>query len=246
MIRPDGRRPEELRPINISRNYLPHAEGSVLFEIGNTKVVCAATFEAKVPTWRRGSGLGWVTAEYSMLPRATEIRTVREAAQGRVCGRTHEIQRLIGRSLRSVTDLSQLGGENTIWLDCDVICADGGTRTAAVTGAFISLYDCCSKLLKEKTIKEMPLTDFIAGVSIGVIDGVGCLDLGYGEDSQAEVDMNVIMNGSGKIVEIQGTAERCAFTTEQLSEMINLASKGVSHLIERQRSILLAPVEAGD
>ncbi len=217
----------------------PHAEGSVLFTQGNTKIICTATFETRVPAWRRGSGLGWVTAEYAMLPRATVVRTKRESSQGRVCGRSHEIQRLIGRSLRSVVDLKQLGGENTIRLDCDVICADGSTRAASVTGSFIALYDCCSKMIEAGKFKEMPLTDFIAAVSVGIVDGVPCLDLDYSEDSHADVDMNVIMNGSGSLVELQGAAERNAFTRDQLEELIDLSEAGIKRLIELQRSILI-------
>jgi len=240
MKRHDGRRLDEVRPVKIERDYLPHAEGSVLYEQGNTKVICTATFETRVPIWRRGSGLGWITAEYAMLPRATAVRTKRESSQGRVCGRSHEIQRLIGRSLRSVANLNQLGGENTIWLDCDVICADGSTRAAAVTGSFIALYDCCSKMIKNGKFREMPLSDFIAAVSVGIVEGVSYLDLDYSEDFNADVDMNVIMNGTGNLVEIQGTAEKNAFTREELEQLMDLGESGINHLIEIQRSILLA------
>lgn len=237
-MRADGRKPEDLRAVKINRNYLPHAEGSVLFELGNTRVVCTASFENKVPAWRRGSGKGWLTAEYSMLPRSTMFRTTREATQGRVFGRTHEIQRLIGRSLRCVTDLSKLGGENTIWIDCDVIFADGGTRTASITGAFVALYDCCSKLVENGYLNEMPLTDFVAAVSVGVCDDKICLDLCYEEDCRADVDMNVVMDGSGKIIEIQGTGERSSFTRDHLDKMTDLAHAGIARLVELQRSSL--------
>lgn len=239
MKRHDERQLDEVRPVKIERDYLPHAEGSVLFTQGNTKLICTATFETRVPVWRRGSGLGWITAEYAMLPRATAVRTKRESSQGRVCGRSHEIQRLIGRSLRSVANLNQLGGENTIWLDCDVISADGSTRAAAVTGSFIALYDCCSKMIKAGKFREMPLTDFIAAVSVGIVNGVPCLDLDYSEDSQADVDMNVIMNGTGNLVELQGTAEKNAFTRAELDQLIDLGELGINRLIELQQSVLL-------
>lgn len=239
MKRKDGRAFDELRSVKVTRNYLSHAEGSVFFELGNTKVVCTASVEAKVPSFLRGSGQGWVTAEYSMLPRATAVRTVREVSQGRVCGRTHEIQRLIGRSLRSVTDLSALGGENTIWLDCDVVCADGGTRTAAITGAFIALYDALQFLLREGKISELPISEFVAATSVGIIEGQICLDLDFDEDSRADVDMNVVMDGKGKFIEIQGTAERDSFTWDELDLLLKLAQKGVTGLIDIQKSLLL-------
>ena len=239
MARLDGRKKDELRTVCIDRDYIPHAEGAVLFEMGNTKVICTARFEQKVPSWRRGSGNGWLTAEYSMLPGSTEIRTDREVSKGKIYGRTGEIQRLIGRSLRSVTDLSKLGGENTIWIDCDVICADGGTRTAAITGSFIALYDCCSKLLADGIIKEMPLNEFVAAISVGIYKDELLLDLCFSEDSEAEVDMNVVMESSGKIIEIQGTAERGSFTRKELDGLTDLAENGIDKLIELQRSSLI-------
>lgn len=239
MKRIDSRAPGDIRPVEVIRNYQPSAEGSVLFKLGGTQVICSATIERKVPAWLKGSGRGWLTAEYSMLPRSTTIRTTREVTKGKPQGRTCEIQRLIGRSLRSVVELDKLG-EITIILDCDAIVADGGTRTAAITGAFIALYDALVKLRDEKQIRDLPLTDFIAATSVGIIDNVPCLDLNYAEDSEAEVDMNVVMNGSGKIIEIQGTAEKTAFSRDVLTEMLDLAQSGISGLIELQRSLLAA------
>jgi ribonuclease PH len=237
--RNDGRAANEARRAKVTRGYLPYAEGSVLFELGETRVACSATVEDKVPGWRRGSGKGWVTAEYSMLPRATEYRTTREVTNGRPKGRTSEIQRLIGRSLRSVIELDKLGGEVQIILDCDVINADGGTRTASITGAFIALYDALAGMVAKGRIKEMPLTDFVAATSVGVINGERCLDLNYLEDSQAEVDMNVVMNSSGEIIEVQGTAEKSPFPRTALDEMLDLAQTGISDLISLQRTVLL-------
>ncbi len=242
MKRIDGRAVDEARPVKVTRNFLKNAEGSVLFELGGTEVICAASIENKVPPWLRGQGTGWVTAEYSMLPRATTTRTGREVNRGRPSGRTQEIQRLIGRSLRSVVDLSGLGGEVTIMVDCDVINADGGTRTASITGAFMALYDALATLKADDKIEELPLTDFVAATSVGILEGKPFLDLNYPEDFAAEVDMNVVMNGSGNIVEIQGTAEKADFSKEALGEMLDLATKGISELIEIQRSIL-APKE---
>lgn len=244
MKRVDGRIAGEGRPVKITRGFLPYAEGSVLFELGETRVICAATVEEKVPAWLRGKGRGWVTAEYSMLPRATESRTTREVVSGRPKGRTSEIQRLIGRSLRSVVELDKLGGEVQIIVDCDVINADGGTRTASITGAFIALYDALEGCIAKGRIKELPLTDFIAATSVGVIDGVPCLDLNYLEDSRAEVDMNVVMNGSGEIIEVQGTAEGRPFSRSAMDQLMDLAQGGISALIERQRSELLAKAPA--
>lgn len=238
MKRIDGRAARELRPVEVVRNYQPSAEGSVLFKLGETQVICSATVEYKVPGWMKGSGRGWLTAEYSMLPRSTTVRTTREVTRGRPQGRTCEIQRLIGRSLRSVVELEKLG-EITIILDCDVIIADGGTRTAAITGAFIALYDALEKLKDNKQIKEMPLTDFIAATSVGMIDDRPCLDLNFAEDSGAEVDMNVVMDGSGRIIEIQGTAEKTPFPRATLTEMLDLAESGIGDLISLQRSLLL-------
>lgn len=240
MKRIDGRATGEARPVKVTRGYLPYAEGSVLFELGETRVICAATVEGKVPGWLRGKGRGWVTAEYSMLPRATKFRTTREVVNGRPKGRTSEIQRLIGRSLRSVVELDKLGGEVQIIVDCDVINADGGTRTASVTGAFIALYDALENMIAAGRIKELPLTDFIAATSVGVIGGTRCLDLTYVEDSEADVDMNVVMNSSGEIIEVQGTAEREPFPRAALDEMLDMAAAGISDLIDMQRSILVA------
>ncbi len=237
MQRVDGRTPDQMREVVIHRNFLPHAEGSVLIEMGNTKVICTATVEEKIPNWLRGSGKGWITAEYGMLPRSTSTRMNREASQGRVGGRTHEIQRLIGRSLRSVVDLKALH-ELTIWIDCDVIQADGGTRTASITGAFIALYDALRWLVKQKKIAELPLTEFVAAASVGIIDTIPMLDLCYEEDCRAQVDMNVVMTGSGKFIEVQGTAEEHPFTREELDELIVLGTKGTSELIQLQQQIL--------
>lgn len=243
MKRVDGRGPRDLRPIEINRDYLPNAEGSVLLKLGETMVVCAATVDYKVPGWLRGTGKGWVTAEYSMLPRATSVRTTREACQGRPHGRTYEIQRLIGRSLRSVVELRKMGGEITIVLDCDVINADGGTRTASITGAYIALYDALRHLQAKGQFRELPLSDFIAATSVGIIDGQPCLDLNFSEDSQAEVDMNIVMNGAGQMIEVQGTAEKSAFDREALNQLLDLAGDGVRRLIELQRSALLKPTD---
>lgn len=238
MKRNDARAADEARPVNITRDYLPYAEGSVLFELGETRVICSATVEEKVPGWLRGKGRGWVTAEYSMLPRATEQRTTREVVSGRPKGRTSEIQRLIGRSLRSVVELDKLG-EVQITLDCDVINADGGTRTASITGAFIALHDALTHLKAKGRIKgDLPLTGFIAATSVGVIDGVPCLDLNYEEDKRADVDMNVVMNSAGEIIEIQGTAEREPFPRSVLEQLLDQAEKGISELVVVQQSLL--------
>lgn len=245
MDRIEGRSPNELRPVKITRNYQKHPEGSVLFELGDTWVVCSASVEEKVPQFLKGTGRGWITSEYSMLPRSTSERTKREASVGRMGGRTHEIQRLIGRSLRSVIDLAALGGERTIWLDCDVIQADGGTRTAAITGAFVALHDALSHLLDEKLIAELPVRDFVAATSVGILDGVSALDLCFEEDSQAETDMNIVMDGSGRIIEIQGTAEKEPFTREQLDGLIDLASAGIEQLVALQRQALAQDVAGG-
>lgn len=237
MQRIDGRKPDDIRRVNIQRNYLPHAEGSVLIEMGNTKVICTASVEERVPNWLRGSGHGWITAEYGMLPRSTSMRMMREASQGRVGGRTQEIQRLIGRSLRSAVDLEVLP-EITIWMDCDVIQADGGTRTASITGSFIALYDALRSLVRQQKIPELPLSEFLAGVSVGIVDGVPLLDLCYEEDCRAQVDMNVIMTGSGKFIEIQGTAESHPFERSELNNLLDLAEKGIRELISIQRQVL--------
>ncbi|MBO8141773.1 MAG: ribonuclease PH [Firmicutes bacterium] len=236
MERQDGRAPDELRPVTIQRNFTKYAEGSVLITSGDTRVVCTATVEDRVPPWRRGMGAGWVTAEYGMLPRATLQRTPREAAQGRQGGRTQEIQRLIGRALRSVVDLRRLG-ERTITLDCDVLQADGGTRTAAITGAYVALVDSLARLF-ENDEEALPVSDWVAAVSVGVVDGRLLLDLAYDEDVRAEVDMNVVMTGSGKLVEVQGTAEGAPFDRDRLIEMVDAAQAGIRQLIERQREAL--------
>lgn len=234
--RTDGRQADEIRPVKITRNFIIHAEGSVLIEVGNTKVICTATIEDKVPPFLRGQGTGWITAEYSMLPRATEVRNPRESSRGRVGGRTHEIQRLIGRSLRSVVDLKALG-ERTIWIDCDVIQADGGTRTAAITGSFIALVDALRKL-QDTTNEGLALNDYLAAISVGIVDGEPLLDLCYTEDYSAQVDFNVVMTGTGKIVEVQGTAEESPFTKDEMEQLLILAEKGINQLIDMQREVL--------
>jgi ribonuclease PH len=226
-----------MRPVTITRDFLRHAEGSVLIEVGETKVVCAASVEDRVPPFLRDTGQGWVTAEYGMLPRATKTRTTRDATSGRPNGRTFEIQRLVGRSLRGVTDLAVLG-PRTIWIDCDVIQADGGTRTAAITGAYIALADALQYLRKNGLIPSLPLKDFLAATSVGVVDGQVVLDLCYAEDSVAEVDMNVVMTGAGKYVEVQGTAEDAPFDRSQLDAMIAVASTGIQDLVALQRRLL--------
>ncbi len=237
MARKDSRSVDQIRPVKITRNFTKYAEGSILVETGDTKVICNASIEEKVPGWLRGEGQGWVTAEYSMLPRSTGVRTIREAAKGKISGRTQEIQRLIGRSLRSVVDLSKIG-ERSIWLDCDVLQADGGTRTASITGAFVALVDAVNRLYQEKVIKEFPIKDFIAATSVGIIDGQAMVDLNYGEDSGAQVDMNLVMTGQGKFVEIQGTAEGDPFSESQFQEMIGLGKRGIEELIGLQKQVL--------
>lgn len=244
MTRRDGRKPNELRAIRIHRNYTKYAEGAVLIEMGETRVLCTATVEDRVPMWRRGQGAGWVTAEYGMLPRSTETRTPREAARGRQGGRTLEIQRLIGRALRAVVDLSRLG-ERTITLDCDVLQADGGTRTAAITGAYVALVDALSFI--EETSPEgtigsvpglLPVDDFVAAVSVGIVDGKPVLDLDYEEDVAADVDMNVVMTGRGNIIEVQGTAEGAVFDRRALDGLLDLAQTGIERLVAAQREAL--------
>ena len=222
-----------MRPVKVTTDYLMTAEGSVLIEVGNTRVLCAASIEETVPPFLRGSGKGWVTAEYSMLPRATSTRTAREVSKGRASGRTMEIQRLIGRSLRSVIDLSVLG-ERSVILDCDVLQADGGTRTAAITGAFIALSAALRQLLKFGALKKSPIRDFVAATSVGMIGGIPMLDLCYEEDSQAEVDMNVVMTGSGQFVEVQATAEKTPFDDAQMAAMLALARQGIGELVAIQ------------
>jgi ribonuclease PH len=238
-MRPSQRQPDQLRTICITRHYTKHAEGAVLIECGDTKVICTASVEEKVPPHKKGSGEGWVTAEYGMLPRSTGSRMAREAAKGKQSGRTQEIQRLIGRSLRSVVDLRKLG-ERTIQVDCDVIQADGGTRTASITGAFVALHDAVSGLLGKGLIKETPLLDFVAAISVGVYQGAPVLDLDYDEDSACDTDMNVVMTGAGNFVEVQGTAEGHAFTREEMDVLLDLAQSGIAQLVEMQRVALAA------
>jgi ribonuclease PH len=230
-MRPDGRSPQQMRSVAIQTDYLATAEGSALISVGNTRVLCAATVEDGVPQFLRGSGKGWVTAEYSMLPRATQKRTQREVAKGKPSGRTHEIQRLIGRALRAVVDFEALG-ERTITLDCDVLQADGGTRTASITGAFVAL------AMALKAIKKPALRDFVAATSVGILHNQPILDLCYEEDSRAEVDMNIVMTGGGRFIEVQGTAEQQSFDDAQMSAMITLARNGIADLIEKQRAIV--------
>ncbi len=237
IYRSDNRSPDQLRPITITPDYISTAEGSVLIEVGNTRVICTASLEESVPAFLRNSGKGWITAEYSMLPRSTLTRTPREVSKGRASGRTHEIQRLIGRSLRAVIDLQRLG-ERTIFIDCDVIQADGGTRTASITGAFVALGLSLEKLVAAGTLTSVPLRDYVAAVSLGYVDGDLMLDLSYEEDSRADVDMNFVMTAGHKIVEIQATAEHRVFDEQQLSQMIALARSGIDQLIAKQQSVL--------
>jgi ribonuclease PH len=236
-MRPDGRQPDELRPVTIMPNVNKHAEGSVLIQMGDTHVLCTASVEESVPPFRRDSGEGWVTAEYSMLPRATSTRSRREASQGRLGGRTLEIQRLIGRSLRAVTDLPNLG-ERTIWLDCDVLQADGGTRCASITGAYVALHLALQHLMQQGLLSGIPLKDAVAAVSVGILGKTPQLDLNYGEDSTSDVDMNIVMTGSGHLVEVQGTAEGEPFSQAQLLQLLELARGGIDQLFEAQRAVL--------
>nr|WP_295774477.1 ribonuclease PH [Rhodoferax sp.] len=235
--RSSARAADQLRPVRITRAYTIHAEGSVLIEFGNTKVLCTASVEERVPPHKRGSGEGWVTAEYGMLPRATHTRSDREAARGKQSGRTQEIQRLIGRSMRAVFDLKKLG-ERTIQLDCDVIQADGGTRTAAITGAFVAAQDAINALLKAGKISESPLTASVAAISVGIVQGTPLLDLEYVEDSACDTDMNVVMTGAGHFVEVQGTAEGVAFTRAEMDKLLSLAEKGITELMSLQQQSL--------
>mgnify|MGYP000194564676 CR=1 FL=1 len=236
-MRRDGRSSDELRDIKIMRNFLKTAEGSTLIEMGDTKVICTASIEEKVPQFLKDLDRGWVTAEYSMLPRSTPTRSPRESTSGRVGGRTHEIQRLIGRAMRSVVELEALG-KRTIWLDCDVIQADGGTRTASITGAFVALCDTVRYMMKNKMIERYPIKDYVAAVSVGIVGREPMLDLTYAEDSIADVDMNIVMTGSGKFVEIQGTAETLPFDKERLEKLLELAQEGIKKIISLQRSVL--------
>ena len=236
-MRPSGRAPEQSRKLKITRAYTRHAEGSVLIECGDTKVICTASIEDKVPPFLKGKGQGWLTAEYGMLPRSTNTRSDREAARGKQSGRTQEIQRLIGRSLRAVTSLEALG-ERTIQIDCDVIQADGGTRTASITGAFVALHDAMSFLKDQQAIAIWPIRDFVAAVSVGIFQGTPVLDLDYPEDSNSDTDMNVVMTGGGRLVEVQGTAEGEPFSRKEMDAMLDLAEKGIHQLIAAQRSAL--------
>ena len=238
-MRPSQRQPAQLRDVRITRRYTCHAEGSVLIEMGHTKVLCTASVEESVPSFLRGKGQGWVTAEYGMLPRSTHTRTAREAAKGKQSGRTLEIQRLIGRSLRAVTDLAALG-ERQITLDCDVLQADGGTRCASITGAWLALHDACAKLVADGKLPASPVRDHVAAVSVGIFAGELVLDLDYPEDSECDTDMNVIMTGSGGIVEIQGTAEGAPFTRAQMNQLVDLAEAGIAQLIAEQKEALAA------
>jgi ribonuclease PH len=236
-MRPSGRKPTELRPVRIQRGFTRHAEGSVLVEFGDTRVLCTASVEERVPPFLKDSGRGWVTAEYGMLPRSTNTRTDREAARGKQSGRTQEIQRLIGRSLRAVVDLAALG-QRTIHLDCDVLQADGGTRTAAITGSFVALHDAVTWLQGRKLLRESPVRDFVAAVSVGIHQGTPVLDLDYPEDSACGCDMNVVMTGAGNFVEVQGTAEGAAFGRAELDQLIGLAERGIRELIGQQKKAL--------
>jgi ribonuclease PH len=238
--RSDNRAPDQMRAVNIVPDFIKTAEGSVLIEVGNTRVICTASVDETVPTFLRNSGRGWITAEYGMLPRSTLTRSPREAARGRVGGRTHEIQRLIGRSLRAVTDMEELG-ERSVLIDCDVIQADGGTRTASITGAFVALGLALEKLVEAGTLKSVPLKDFVAAVSVGIVEGTPLLDLCYEEDSGADVDMNIVMTSANKFVEVQATAEHQAFDDEQLQAMIRLARQGLHSLLEKQKALLRLP-----
>jgi ribonuclease PH len=237
MTRIDGRSPSQLRPTTITPGFLAHAEGSVLIDVGRTRVICTASVEDRVPPFLRNTGKGWVTAEYGMLPRATNTRTQREASTGKVGGRTQEIQRLIGRSLRSVTRLPELG-ERTIWIDCDVIQADGGTRTASITGGFVALVLALQHLKELAVIKDIPITDYVAATSVGIVDGTALLDLAYEEDSKAEVDMNFVKTGDGRFIELQGTAEGQPFDRRALDALMELADNGIKELITMQKAVV--------
>lgn len=236
-MREDQRGPEQQRNIKITRNYLKYAEGSCLFECGNTKVICSASLEEAVPPFLRGKGAGWVTSEYGMLPRSCKTRVPREASRGKLSGRTQEIQRLVGRCMRSVVDLARIG-ERTLWIDCDVIQADGGTRTASISGSFVALVDALEKMRKADIIDEIPVSEYVAAVSVGIVGGKMLLDLDYNEDAKAQVDMNVVMTSGGKIVEIQGTAEGEPFSETDMNKLLHLAKKGINNIISAQRRSL--------
>lgn len=237
LLRQDGRRKDQLRPVKITRDFIKHAEGSVLIEMGGTKVICTASVEEKVPSFLKDKGLGWVTAEYAMLPRATHERTQREAVRGKQGGRTLEIQRLVGRALRAVTNQAGMG-ERTVWIDCDVIQADGGTRTASITGSFVALADAFAVLKKKGLLKARPLTDYLAAVSVGRVGGEVFVDLAYEEDSKAEVDMNLVMTGKGRFVEVQGTAERLAFDKKDLDDFLALGERAIQELVALQKELV--------
>ncbi|MGH2808804.1 MAG: ribonuclease PH [Actinomycetota bacterium] len=237
MSRIDGRAPDELRPVTLTPNFMPNAEGSCLVAFGDTKVICTATVEDSVPRWMVGRGVGWLTAEYSMLPRSTSERVPREVNKGRPSGRTQEIQRLIGRSLRAVADMQAMG-ERTIWLDCDVLQADGGTRTASITGAYVATALAFQALVERGDMKALPLIDSVSAISVGIIDSTPCLDLNYAEDSTAQVDMNVVMTEAGRLVEVQGTAEHGAFERSELDIMLDLAAKGIKEITVRQEETI--------
>ncbi|MGH2774121.1 MAG: ribonuclease PH [Actinomycetota bacterium] len=240
MARVDGRAPDELRPVSMTPGFMPNAEGSCLIEMGDTKVICTATVEDNVPRWMSNKGRGWVTAEYSMLPRSTSERVRREVNKGRPSGRTQEIQRLIGRSLRAITDLDALG-ERSVIVDCDVLQADGGTRTASITGAFVALSLAFEQLEERGAVASVPLMDSVSAISVGIVDGVPCLDLNYIEDAKAGVDMNVVMTGAGRLVEVQGTAEHGTFDRSELDQLLDLATKGIGELTGEQETTLGAP-----
>jgi ribonuclease PH len=241
-MRHDGRTPDQIRKTTITPNYIKSAEGSVLIEVGDTRVVCTASLEEKVPMFLKNTGQGWLTSEYGMLPRSSNTRITREATQGKPSGRTQEIQRLVGRSLRSVADLYSIG-ERTIWIDCDVIQADGGTRTASITGGFVALALALNRLVKEKVLNHFPLRDYIAAISVGVLQQQVCLDLNFFEDSRAEVDMNVVCTGQGRYVEVQGTAEKKPFDDKDLQEMLRLANKGIQELMRIQQRVLEGSID---
>ena len=236
-MRTDGRKETQLRPVVITPSYIKSADGSVLIEVGDTRVICTAKLEEKVPGFLRNSGKGWITAEYGMLPSSSQVRISREAARGRIGGRTYEIQRLIGRSLRAIADLKVLG-EKTVWIDCDVIQADGGTRTASITGAYVALVEAVHGLMKKGLLQGNPVKDSVAAVSVGIVDGKTLLDLSYYEDSRAEVDMNFVMTGSGRFVEVQGTAESSPFTKKKLDRMAEIAQQGIHELLKIQKKVL--------
>lgn len=238
--RPDGRAAEALREVRITPGYCKHALGSCLIEMGDTRVICAANLEDRVPPHMKNTGSGWITAEYGMLPSATAPRGAREAARGKVGGRTHEIQRLIGRALRAAVNQKELG-ERTLWLDCDVVQADGGTRTASITGAYVALVEAIRRMQRQGLIARNPITDQVAAISVGIVEDEPVLDLNYDEDSKAEVDMNVVMTGTGRIIEVQGTAEGAPFTRAQLDDLLDLAHKGIAQLIEKQAQVLSRP-----